>query len=58
MLDAILPEAFALVREVAKRTLKQRPFDVQLLGGIANIGRVLRWRPLKSVAAQWIDVHF
>jgi preprotein translocase subunit SecA len=29
-----LPEAFALVREVAKRTLKQRHFDVQILGGL------------------------
>ncbi len=34
-LDKALPEAFALVREVAKRTLGQRHFDVQLLGGIA-----------------------
>jgi len=33
-LDDILPEAFATVREVAKRTLGERPFDVQLLGGI------------------------
>jgi len=33
-LDAVLPEAFALVREVAKRTLRQRHFDVQLMGGI------------------------
>ena len=33
-LDNILPEAFALVREAAKRTLKQRHFDVQLIGGI------------------------
>jgi len=33
--DDILPEAFAVVRESAKRTLKQRHFDVQLLGGIA-----------------------
>jgi len=30
----ILPEAFATVREAAKRTLGLRPFDVQLLGGI------------------------
>lgn len=35
IIDDILPEAFALVREAAKRTLKQRHFDVQLLGGIA-----------------------
>ncbi len=34
-LDDILPEAFALVRETAKRKLGQRPFDVQLMGGIA-----------------------
>jgi len=34
-LDEILPEAFALVRESAKRTLHQRHFDVQLMGGIA-----------------------
>ncbi|MFH0803600.1 MAG: preprotein translocase subunit SecA [Candidatus Tagabacteria bacterium] len=33
--DDILAEAFALVREAAKRTLKQRHFDVQLMGGIA-----------------------
>lgn len=33
-LDDILPEAFALVREASKRTLGQRHFDVQILGGI------------------------
>jgi preprotein translocase subunit SecA len=33
-LDELLPEAFAAVREAAKRTIGQRPFDVQLLGGI------------------------
>mgnify|MGYP000691433993 CR=1 FL=1 len=33
-LDDILPEAFALVREASKRTLGQRHYDVQLLGGI------------------------
>jgi preprotein translocase subunit SecA len=33
-LDDILPEAFALVRESAKRTLNQRHYDVQILGGI------------------------
>src|SRR5579859_7576024 len=35
-LDDILPEAFAAVREAAKRTLGQRAFDVQLMGG-ANL---------------------
>jgi preprotein translocase subunit SecA len=33
-LDEILPEAFAAVREASTRTLKQRHFDVQLIGGI------------------------
>ncbi len=33
-LDAILPEAFACVREAARRTLGQRHYDVQLLGGM------------------------
>jgi len=33
-LNDILPEAFALVRESAKRTLHQRHFDVQLIGGL------------------------
>ena len=34
-LDSILPEAFAVVREAAKRTLGQRHYDVQLMGGAA-----------------------
>ena len=33
-LDGLLPEAFALVREAARRTLGQRHFDVQIMGGI------------------------
>ena len=33
-LDDILAEAFAVVREVSKRTLEMRPFDVQVIGGI------------------------
>jgi len=33
-LDDLLPEAFAVVREAAKRTLGMRPHDVQILGGI------------------------
>ena len=40
-LDDILPEAFAVVREVSKRTLKMRHFDVQLIGGIVlHRGRI------------------
>ena len=33
-LDRIIPEAFALVREAAKRTLSERHYDVQLAGGL------------------------
>ena len=40
-LDAILPDAFATVREAAKRTLKQRHFDVQMMGAIVlNRGKI------------------
>ncbi|HKH11738.1 MAG TPA: preprotein translocase subunit SecA [Rubrobacter sp.] len=34
-LEGILPEAFAVVREASRRTLGMRPFDVQVMGGIA-----------------------
>ena len=37
-LDEILPEAFATVREAARRTIGQRHFDVQLMGGIVLHG--------------------
>jgi preprotein translocase subunit SecA len=40
-LDDILPEAFATVREAARRTLGQRHFDVQLMGGAAlHLGNI------------------
>ena len=40
-LDDLLPEAFAMVREAAKRTLGQRHYDVQLIGGIVlHQGRI------------------
>lgn len=35
LFDAVIPEAFALVREASKRTRQQRHFDVQLIGGLA-----------------------
>src|SRR6185312_14717158 len=35
LLDDLLPEAFAAVREAATRTIGQRHFDVQLMGGAA-----------------------
>ena len=34
-LDALLPQAFAYVREASKRTLRLRHYDVQMMGGIA-----------------------
>ncbi len=34
-LDRLLPEAFATVREASKRVLDKRPFDVQIMGGVA-----------------------
>jgi len=44
-LDAILPEAFATVREASKRVMKMRHFDVQLLGGIAlHSGKIAEMR--------------
>ena len=44
-LDEILPEAFALVREASRRTLKQRHYDVQLLGGLAlHHGKIAEMR--------------
>jgi preprotein translocase subunit SecA len=44
-LEAILPEAFAVVREASKRTLGQRHFDVQIIGGaILNGGNIAEMR--------------
>ena len=44
-LDALLPEAFATVREGSKRVMKMRHFDVQLLGGMAlHNGKIAEMR--------------
>jgi preprotein translocase subunit SecA len=44
-LDELLPEAFATVREAAKRTLGQRHFDVQIMGGAAlHMGNIAEMR--------------
>ena len=44
-LDDLLPQAFALVREAAKRVLKQRHYDVQLIGGIVlHQGKIAEMR--------------
>jgi len=44
-LDALLPEAFAVVREGSKRSLKMRHFDVQLIGGMTlHDGKIAEMR--------------
>ncbi|XXG30731.1 MAG: hypothetical protein WJ306_11970 [Ferrovum myxofaciens] len=44
-LDALLPEAFAVVREASRRVLGMRHFDVQLLGGLAlHYGKIAEMR--------------
>jgi preprotein translocase subunit SecA len=44
-LDALLPEAFAVVREGSKRVMKMRHFDVQLMGGMAlHQGKIAEMR--------------
>ena len=44
-LDDLLPEAFAVVREAAKRTLGMRHFDVQLIGGmVLHYGKIAEMR--------------
>jgi len=45
VLDDLLPEAFAVVREAGKRVLNMRHFDVQLIGGmVLNEGRIAEMR--------------
>jgi preprotein translocase subunit SecA len=44
-LDSLLPEAFAVVREASKRSLKMRHFDVQLIGGmVLHSGKIAEMR--------------
>jgi len=44
-LDQLLPEAFAVVREAARRTLGMRHFDVQLVGGmVLHDGKIAEMR--------------
>ncbi len=60
-LEDILPEAFALAREAARRMLGERPFDVQLIGGIAlHQGKIVEMKTgegktLSSVAAVYLN---
>ena len=44
-LDDLMPEAFATVREAARRTLGQRHYDVQIMGGAAlHLGNIAEMR--------------
>ncbi len=44
-LDALLPEAYAVVREASKRVMGMRPFDVQMIGGITlHQGKIAEMR--------------
>jgi preprotein translocase subunit SecA len=60
-LDALLPEAFAVAREASHRVLKQRQYDVQLMGGIAlHRGTIAEMRTgegktLTAVAAVYLN---
>ena len=60
-LDDILPEAFALAREAARRKLGERAYDVQLLGGIAlHKGKIMEMKTgegktLSSVAPSYLN---
>jgi preprotein translocase subunit SecA len=60
-LDQLLPEAFALAREAARRTLGERPYDVQLLGGVVlHQGKIMEMKTgegktLSSVAAAYLN---
>ncbi len=60
-LDALLPEAYAMVREAARRTLGERPYDVQILGGIVlHQGKIMEMKTgegktLSSVTAAYLN---
>jgi preprotein translocase subunit SecA len=60
-LDAMLPEAFALAREAARRNLGERPYDVQVLGSIVlHQGKIVEMKTgegktLMSVAAAYLN---
>ena len=60
-LEELLPEAFALVREAARRALGERIYDVQLMGGIVlHQGRIMEMKTgegktLSSVTAAFLN---
>jgi preprotein translocase subunit SecA len=60
-LDGLMPEAFALAREAARRKLGERPYDVQILGSIVlHQGKIVEMKTgegktLMSVAAAYLN---
>ncbi len=60
-LDSILPDAFALAREAARRVLGERPYDVQMLGAIVlHQGKIMEMKTgegktLSSVSAAYLN---
>jgi len=60
-LNDILPDAFALAREAARRVLGERPFDVQMIGGmVLHDGKIVEMKTgegktLSSVAAAYLN---
>ncbi len=60
-LEEVLPQAFALAREAARRVLGERPFDVQVLGGIVlHSGKIVEMKTgegktLSSVSAAYLN---
>ena len=60
-MESILPEAFALVREAARRTLGERLYDVQILGGVVlHQGRIMEMKTgegktVSSVTAAYLN---
>ena len=60
-MDAIIPEAFALAREAARRILGERPFDVQMMGSLVlHQGKIVEMKTgegktLASVSAAYIN---
>src|SRR5215212_8333244 len=57
-LDALLPEAFATVREASIRTLGQRHYDVQLIGGIAlHRGEIAEMKTVEGKGVHVVTVN-
>lgn len=60
-LDSLLPEAYALAREAARRTLGERAYDVQMIGGIVlHQGKIMEMKTgegktLSSVSAAYLN---